>query len=76
MDIKDLDAAELARLAANQYARNYRKEHPDKVKTWNQKYWAKKAKAMNLEDLQPKDPESTPAPAHKGYERKPWVTTY
>ena len=32
-----------ARAMQREYTRNYRQQHPEKVKTWNQNYWRRKA---------------------------------
>lgn len=40
---KDQKAAEEARKARNQYAREWRAKNRDKVRQYNQNYWVKKA---------------------------------
>lgn len=35
-----------ARKAQNEYTRRYRKEHPERVREWNRRYWQKKAMAQ------------------------------
>lgn len=32
-----------ARAMQREYFRNYRQQHPEKVKAWNQNYWRRKA---------------------------------
>lgn len=39
-----LDKEEMARRARNDYQKEWRKSNKDKVKEYNQKYWAKKYK--------------------------------
>lgn len=38
---------EAARMARNEYARRWRKENPDKVAAIAERYWTKKAEALN-----------------------------
>lgn len=37
------DTQKRARAAQNEYQRRYRREHPDRVKRWQEAYWARKA---------------------------------
>ena len=46
MQTEKLTEAEKARLARNQYAREWRKKNPDKVKATMQRHFAKKFDAM------------------------------
>ncbi len=38
--------SDAARKAQNEYTRRYRKEHPERVREWNRRYWQKKAMAQ------------------------------
>ena len=42
--------AELARRKRNEYNREWRKKNPDKVKEYNQRYWAKKSESDMMKE--------------------------
>ena len=43
---------EEAKKAAREYMRKWRRENKDKVKQYNERYWAKKAREANGQDEQ------------------------
>lgn len=43
--MKSTQISDAARIARNEYAREWRKRNPDKVKKANERYWERKAKA-------------------------------
>ena len=53
-ELKEKELKEKARLARNRYAREYRRKNPEKIKAINERYWIKKAKALELEAIQKK----------------------
>ena len=42
-ELKEKELKEKARLARNRYAREYRRNNPEKIKAINERYWIKKA---------------------------------
>jgi len=47
------DAKARRRAAQAAYARQWRKKNPDKVKQYNQNYWDKKAREMEVQENAP-----------------------
>lgn len=43
---QETSMSDAARKAQNAYTRRYRKEHPERVREWNRRYWQKKAMAQ------------------------------
>lgn len=45
--------------ARRAYRRQWAKEHPDKVKAWQERYWAKKAAQAQAQNLADKEGDGT-----------------
>ncbi len=48
---------EEARQARNAYRRAWAKAHPDKVKAWQERYWAKKAREVQEVTKEKEEPK-------------------
>ena len=49
-ELKEKELKEKARLARNRYAREYRRNNPEKIKAINERYWVKKALELELKE--------------------------
>ena len=71
-----MNDTELIRMAQNEYNREYRKNNPDKVKTWNHRYWLKRAQTIKRVQEEAPEPTEQTADNTKAYTPKKWNSTY